>query len=77
MPNPKDDRNFSNNEVMALVESFKNDIKVIAEDTTSLREDMAEVKDRLSSVETTLKTLDDAVRNTLPDHEKRIAKVGF
>lgn len=59
-------KSFSNNEVMALIESFKNDIKVIAEDTTALREDMTEVKERLSGVEVRLTGVEDAVRGTLP-----------
>ena len=75
MISPREGKSFSNNEVMALVEEFKNNIQIIAEDTSAIREDMKEVKERLESVETRLITLEDTIRITLPNHEKRISSL--
>ena len=76
MSNPREGKSFSNNEVMALIESFRLDIRLIAEDIGSLKEDMTEVKNRLGSLETKVQTLEDAVRLSLPRISKLEAKVG-
>ena len=76
MLNPnKEDKNFTPNQVAALVESLRNDIKAIAEDTTSIREDMTEVKDRLSILETDVRTVKDAIQIALPSLNQRVSKL--
>ena len=66
---------FTPNKVAALFESLEKGISTIAEDTSALREDMTEVKGRLSTLESDVRELKDAVRVAIPSHEKRISKL--
>ena len=68
-------KSFSGGEVMALIESFENNIKIIAEDTGALREDMTEVKERLTNLETEVRTIKDAVNIAIPSQEIRLKKL--
>jgi len=75
MSEPKEVRNFTSNEVASLVEDLKGEFRAVAEGVSSLADRMDNVEGRLESLETKVDTLTDAVRITLPNHEKRIAKL--
>ena len=81
MPNKsKNDKIFSSTEVGVLVESLRSDFRSVTEVVIPLREDMADVKDRLTKVEVRVKSLEDAVRVAIPSLSTRVstleAKVG-
>ena len=75
MPSSGEGKSFSNNEVMALIEDFRGNIRLIAEDVSSLREDMTEVKDRLSSLEIEIRSLKDVIQVAVPDLTRRVTKL--
>jgi len=66
---------YSSNEVSTLLESLRSEFRSVAEVVLPLREDMADVKTRLSAVETELVALRDVVRVAIPFHERRITKL--
>lgn len=66
---------FSNNEVAALIESFRHEISAVAEGVTALRVDMDDVKERLSNVEVRLVAVEDGVRIGFPAINKRLDRV--
>lgn len=71
----KDLKNFTSNEVAALVEGLKSDFRGVAEGVTSLQENMTDVKDRLSNIESKVSQLKDAVSIAIPDLNKRVTKL--
>ena len=75
MANMAKDKSFSATEVGVLVERLESKIDVVAERVGGLCEDMTEVKERLTSLETRMITVEDAIRITLPDHSRRLAKL--
>ena len=66
-------KNFSNNEVMALIESFRSDIRLIAEDLGSVKEDVGQLKSDMGEVKAKLTSVEDALRITIPSLSKRVA----
>ena len=73
MPDPT--RGFTANEVAALVENIEKKIDTVLEilsplqeDVNVLKEDNAEIKERLTRIE-------DAVRVSVPDLNKRVSKL--
>ena len=74
-PDNKDDKGFTNSQVGALIEDLKNDFRTVLEVVEPLREDMAEVKERLTAVETEVKTLKDVVKIALPRLENRVTQL--
>ena len=66
---------FTAREVGVLVEELRSEFRVVSEVVLPLREDMAEVKDRLSAVESRLTSLEDVVRLSIPDHNRRITRL--
>ena len=72
----KDD--FSAREVAVLVKELKSEFRTVAEGVVSLlplREEMVEVKERLSAVENRLIVCEDAVRIGMPDLYKRVTRL--
>ena len=77
MPNPKDDKTYSTNQVAALVEDLRSDFRAVIEVVTPLTDRMEKVEGRLSSLEVKVESLDDAIRlSVLPRLSKLEAKVG-
>ena len=68
-------KNFSNNEVMALVESFRNDIRGIAEDLSSVKDDVSILKEDMTEVKTDLILIKDAVRVAIPALTQRVNRL--
>ena len=79
-PDNKDDKGFTNSQVGALIESFRIDIKAIAEDLSSAREDITILKIDMVQVKEDLTFVKDAVKLAIPALTKRVtqleAKVG-
>lgn len=67
--------NFTAREVATLVEDLRGEFRAVSEGVLPLREDMAEVKERLTSLETEVRLLKDAVRVAIPDHETCISRL--
>lgn len=71
---------FSAREVATLVEDLRSEFKAVSQVVLPLREDMADVKERLGHVEDEVRQLKDTVRLGFPDIFKRLtrleAKVG-
>ena len=68
----KEDRPFAGTEVAALVESFRQDISVIAEDVKSLRNDVNVLKIDVGSLKNDLTIVKDAIRIAIPDIYSRL-----
>ncbi len=72
--------NYSTNEVATLVEDLKGEFRVVAEAVTGLRDDVDNLKDRMSAVELEVRTLKDVIKVELPAMNRRLssleAKVG-
>ncbi len=66
---------FSAREVAVLVESLRSDFWGLGEVVVPLREDMAEVKERLSTLEDKVLSLDDAIRLAVPHLAKRVSRL--
>ena len=71
---------FTSGEVAALLEELRGDFRGVAEVVIPLREDMAEVKERLTAVEGRLVRVEDGLRVGFSSLDKRVsaleAKVG-
>lgn len=70
-----DDKHYTSTEVGALVESFRNDISVIAEGVQELTERMDHVEIRLEHIENRLIVCEDAIRISMPDLYKRVTRL--
>ena len=66
---------FTAREVAVLIEDLRGEFRAVSEVVFPLREDMIEVKERLSALETKVQSLDDVVRLAIPDHAKRISRL--
>ena len=66
---------FTRNEVAALVENLRADFRVVAEVVLPLRDDMIEVKERLSAVEIEVRSLKDVVAVAIPDLTRRVGRL--
>ena len=64
---------FSAREVATLVEELKGEFRTVSEVVLPLREDMVEVKERLSSLETEVRSLKDAIRIEFPPIKGRLS----
>ena len=73
-------KTFSSTEVGTLVESLRGDVQSVAEGVTYLRNDMDDVKTRLSTLEVEVRSMKDAVYVAIPSLSKRVtvleSKVG-
>ena len=73
---PKDGHdNFSATEVATLIENLERKFDVVAEAVLPLRENMADVKERLSAVEFRVGSLEDVVRTAIPSLSREITEV--
>ncbi len=63
----KEKDTFTARQVAALLEDVRGEFRSVSEVVLPLREDMAEVKDRLTRVEERLIGVEDAVRLAIPD----------
>ena len=66
---------FTAREVATLIEDLRSEFKVVLDVVVPLREDMLEVKERLSALETRMLSLEDVVRLAIPDHAKRLSRI--
>lgn len=67
--------NFTPREVAVLIEDLSSKFRTVSEVVVPLRQDMAEVKERLTAVETEVRSLTDVIRIAVPNHEKRIVRL--
>ena len=71
---------YTSTEVGVLVESLRSEFRTIAEVVVPLREDMIDVKARLSNLESDMKEVKSVIRIALPSINQRLsaleAKVG-
>lgn len=67
--------NFTAREVAVLIEELRGEFRAVSGVVFPLREDMIEVKERLSSLEVKVQSLNDVVRLAIPDHAKRISRI--
>ena len=67
-----DKEGFTSNEVGALIESFRNDIRVIAEDQASMKDDLSALKNDMREVKEDLAMVKDAVKNSLSALDVRV-----
>ena len=74
-------KSFTSTEVGTMLESLRSEFHTVSEVIIPMREDIAEIKDRLTAVETRLIRVEDIVRIAVPSHERRITalevKVGI
>ena len=68
---------FTAREVAVLVESFRNDISVIAEGVRGLGDRVEGVENRLEGIEGRFILVEDAIRVSLPDIFKRLSRAGI
>ena len=66
---------FTAREVAVLVEDLRGEFRAVAEGLIPLREDMADVKNRLEKVEKRLTGVEDAVRVAIPSLTQRVARL--
>ena len=66
---------YTAREVAALIEDLRSEFRTVSEVVIPLREDMMEVKERLSSLETEVRSLKDVIRIAIPDHAKRLTRI--
>ena len=66
---------YTAGEVAVLVEGLRSDFRAVSEVVIPLREDMIEVKERLTSLENEVRSIKDVLRITLPDHAKRLTRI--
>ena len=71
--NRKEDRPFSGTEVGALIESFRGDISVIAEDVRTLRVDVGILKEDVRDIKIRLTGVEDVLRISIPQTNSRLA----
>ncbi|MBI2167124.1 MAG: hypothetical protein HYU34_02635 [Candidatus Omnitrophica bacterium] len=69
------DDNFTPREVAVLVEELCSEFRTVSEVVRPLREDMADVKERLTTLEFKVQSLDDAVRLSIPGLNKRVSRL--
>ena len=80
--NPREEKDFSNNEVMTLIENLKSEFRAVAEGVTLLDERLVTVEGRLGgvegrlgAVENRLSAVEDAVRIAVPSLTSRVTKL--
>ena len=69
---------FTAREVGVLIEELRSDFRTVSEGLTSLlplKEDMIEVKNRLSNLEFEVRTLKDVIRVEIPSIKSRLSAV--
>lgn len=67
--------NFTPNEVMAMFKTLRNDISVIAEGQTGLREDVETMKVDIKELKTDMTTVKEALRVSIPDIYRRVSRL--
>ena len=76
-----EEENFTPGRVASLIEGLRGEFKVVLDVILPLRQDMVEVKERLSAVETRVGSLEDVVRVAIPNLATRVerleTKAGF
>ncbi len=69
------EESFTSNQVTAIIESLRGEFRAVAEVVVPLREDMIEVKERLTKVEMELIQVKDAVHIAIPSLTKRVERL--
>lgn len=65
-PSRREKKVYTATEVGTLIESFRNDIAIIAEDITTIKRDVAVLKEDMRDVKQRLKVVEDVSRVALP-----------
>ena len=71
----KEDRPFTGTEVGSLIESFRDDISVVAEGVSAIRIDVNILKNDMQDLKRRMITVEDAVRIAFPRLSRLGAKV--
>ena len=71
----KEKDTFTAREVAAFLEDMRGEFRSVSEVVLPLREDMAEVKDRLTRVEERLIGVEDIVRLAIPDLNRKVPRL--
>lgn len=71
----KADKAFSGTEVGALIESFRQDISLLAEGQNALREDVSIIKQDVSEIKVRLTTVEDVIRVAIPQIHVRLSRL--
>lgn len=66
---------YSSNEVSALLETLRAEFRTVSETVLALRNDMHDVKERLSKLETRVQKLEDAIPIAVPSMNVRLANL--
>lgn len=75
MPSNKPNKTFTVTEVGTLVESFRNDISVIAEDLRSVKEDVNILKSDVHELKLDMKVVKDVIRIEIPFLKERVTRL--
>ena len=82
MKDPREEKNFTSGEVMALVEDLKSEFRAVAEGVTSLdermcglEEDVQTLKDDMTVIKSDLVLIKDAVHLAIPSLNNRLKKL--
>lgn len=75
MPNNEFDKTYTSTEVGTLVESFRNEIRVIAERIVPMSEDMAVLKEEMKEVKADIRVIKDVIRIEIPSLKNRVSKI--
>ena len=71
----KEDRPFTGTEVGVLIESFRNDISIIAEDVSAIRIDVHILKTDVKDIKRRMITVEDVIRIAIPSINTRLSRL--
>ncbi len=66
---------FSATEVGTLIESFRSELRIIAEAVVSLQKKVDDMSERLTSLENRVNSMEDVIRIAIPDLYSRVYKL--
>ena len=70
---PKHDNNFTPTEVATLIKNLKRKFDVVAENIIPIREDIADLKEDMGEVKIRLTSLEDVVLTAIPSLASRVS----
>ncbi len=71
----KADKPFSGTEVAVLIESFRNDIALLAEGQNAIHEDVQILKQDTAEIKMRLTTVEDVIRVAIPQIHVRLSRL--